>query len=65
VDAQAKKLALKSIQYGLLVLTSIEDEELAAAGVNWLSQAPLNRRSSWSRSKTTTTATRSSNAAEC
>jgi len=39
VDPQAKKLALRSIQYGLQVLTSIDGEELAAAGVNWLSQA--------------------------
>jgi flavin reductase (DIM6/NTAB) family NADH-FMN oxidoreductase RutF len=39
MDAQAKKAALRSIQYGLQVLTSIDGEELAAAGVNWLSQA--------------------------
>jgi flavin reductase (DIM6/NTAB) family NADH-FMN oxidoreductase RutF len=39
MDAQAKKLALRSIQYGLQVLTSIDGEELAAAGVNWLTQA--------------------------
>jgi flavin reductase (DIM6/NTAB) family NADH-FMN oxidoreductase RutF len=39
MDAHAKKVALRSIQYGLQVLTSIDGEELAAAGVNWLSQA--------------------------
>ncbi len=39
MDPQAKKIALRSIQYGLQVLTSIDGEALAAAGVNWLSQA--------------------------
>lgn len=39
MDPQAKKVALRSIQYGLQILTSIDGEELAAAGVNWLSQA--------------------------
>lgn len=39
MDPQDKKVALRSIQYGLQVLTSIDGEELAAAGVNWLSQA--------------------------
>lgn len=39
MDPQAKKLALRSIQYGLEILTSIDGDELAAAGVNWLSQA--------------------------
>lgn len=39
MDPQAKKIALRSIQYGLQVLTAADGEELAAAGVNWLSQA--------------------------
>lgn len=39
MDPQAKKVALRSIQYGLQVLTSADGEELAAAGINWLSQA--------------------------
>lgn len=39
MDPQAKKVALRSIQYGLQVLTSADGEDLAAAGVNWLSQA--------------------------
>ena len=39
MDPQAKKVALRSIQYGLQVLTSIDGDELAAAGINWLSQA--------------------------
>ena len=41
MDPQAKKLALRSIQYGLQILTSIDGEELAAAGVNWLSRAAV------------------------
>jgi flavin reductase (DIM6/NTAB) family NADH-FMN oxidoreductase RutF len=39
MDPQEKKVALRSLQYGLQILTSIDGEELAAAGVNWLSQA--------------------------
>jgi len=39
VDPQAKKLALRAINYGLYVLTARDGDELAAAGVNWLSQA--------------------------
>jgi flavin reductase (DIM6/NTAB) family NADH-FMN oxidoreductase RutF len=39
MDPQDKKLALRSINYGLYVLTSADGDELAAAGVNWLSQA--------------------------
>lgn len=39
MDPQAKKLALRAINYGLYVLTARDGDELAAAGVNWLSQA--------------------------
>jgi len=39
VDAQAKKTALRAINYGLYVLTAIEGDEVGAAGVNWLTQA--------------------------
>jgi flavin reductase (DIM6/NTAB) family NADH-FMN oxidoreductase RutF len=38
MDPQAKKVALRAINYGLYVLTAADGEELAAAGVNWLSQ---------------------------
>jgi len=39
VDPDAKKKALRSINYGLHVLTSRDGDEYSAAGVNWLSQA--------------------------
>ena len=39
LDAQAKKVALRAINYGLYVLTAKSGDELAAAGVNWLTQA--------------------------
>jgi flavin reductase (DIM6/NTAB) family NADH-FMN oxidoreductase RutF len=39
MDPQEKKLALRAINYGLYVLTSIEGDELAAAGVNWVTQS--------------------------
>lgn len=39
MDAQAKKLALRAINYGLYVLTARDGDEYGAAGVNWLSQA--------------------------
>jgi flavin reductase (DIM6/NTAB) family NADH-FMN oxidoreductase RutF len=39
VDPQQKKVALRAINYGLYVLTAVDGEEYAAAGVNWLSQA--------------------------
>ena len=39
MDAQAKKTALRAINYGLYVLTAIEGDEVGAAGVNWLTQA--------------------------
>lgn len=39
LDPQAKKTALRAINYGLYVLTAKQDDELAAAGVNWLTQA--------------------------
>ena len=39
MDAQAKKVALRAINYGLHVLTAIDGEEVGAAGVNWLTQA--------------------------
>ena len=39
MDPQAKKVALRAINYGLYVLTAKDGDELAAASVNWLSQA--------------------------
>jgi flavin reductase (DIM6/NTAB) family NADH-FMN oxidoreductase RutF len=39
LDPQAKKVALRAINYGLYVVTARSGDELAAAGVNWLSQA--------------------------
>lgn len=39
MDADLKKLALRSINYGLHILTAVDGSEYAAAGVNWLSQA--------------------------
>src|SRR5437764_7018749 len=39
MDPQAKKVALRAINYGLYVLTAVHDGEYGAAGVNWLSQA--------------------------
>ncbi|HET7652218.1 MAG TPA: flavin reductase family protein [Acidimicrobiales bacterium] len=38
LDAQAKKVALRAINYGLYVVTAKAGDELAAAGVNWLTQ---------------------------
>ena len=39
MDPQAKKVALRAINYGLYVLTAVDGGEYGAAGVNWLSQA--------------------------
>ena len=39
LDPQAKKVALRAINYGLYVVTAKSGDELAAAGVNWLTQA--------------------------
>jgi len=39
MDPQAKKVALRAINYGLYVLTAIEGDQVGAAGVNWLTQA--------------------------
>jgi flavin reductase (DIM6/NTAB) family NADH-FMN oxidoreductase RutF len=39
LDPQAKKLALRAINYGLSVVTAKDGDELAAAGVNWITQA--------------------------
>jgi flavin reductase (DIM6/NTAB) family NADH-FMN oxidoreductase RutF len=38
LDPQAKKTALRAINYGLHVLTAKDGDELAAAGVNWVTQ---------------------------
>lgn len=38
MDAQDKKVALRSITYGLFVLTARDGDEVAAAGVNWITQ---------------------------
>ena len=39
MDPQAKKVALRAINYGLYVLTAIDGDQVGAAGVNWLTQA--------------------------
>ena len=39
MDPQQKKVALRAINYGLYVLTAVDGDDYAAAGVNWLSQA--------------------------
>jgi flavin reductase (DIM6/NTAB) family NADH-FMN oxidoreductase RutF len=39
LDPQAKKVALRAINYGLYVVTASAEGELAAAGVNWVTQA--------------------------
>jgi len=39
MDPQAKKIALRAINYGLYVLTAIDGDQVGAAGVNWLTQA--------------------------
>lgn len=39
VDPDDKKLALRSINYGLYVLTATNGTDYAAGGTNWLSQA--------------------------
>lgn len=39
LDQQVKKTALRAINYGLHVLTARSGDEVAAAGVNWLTQA--------------------------
>lgn len=38
MDADAKKVALRMIPYGLYVLTAEKDGEIAAATVNWVTQ---------------------------
>lgn len=38
MDPQAKKVALRAVNYGLHVLTAIDGEQVGAAGVNWLTQ---------------------------
>ncbi len=39
MDPQAKKTALRAINYGLFVLTATDGENYAAGGTNWLTQA--------------------------
>jgi len=39
MDPQQKKVALRAINYGLYVLTATVGDEVAASGVNWLTQA--------------------------
>jgi flavin reductase (DIM6/NTAB) family NADH-FMN oxidoreductase RutF len=39
LDPQAKKVALRALNYGLSVLSAKDGDELAAAGVNWITQA--------------------------
>ena len=38
MDPQAKKLALRAINYGLYVLTATDGQDYGAGGVNWLTQ---------------------------
>src|SRR3984893_1769483 len=38
MDAQAKKVALRAITYGLYVLTARDGDQFAAAGINWVTQ---------------------------
>lgn len=39
MDPQAKKVALRAINYGLYVLTATDGTNYGAGGVNWLTQA--------------------------
>lgn len=39
MDAEAKKTALRAINYGLHILTAVDGDDYGPAGVNWLSQA--------------------------
>ena len=39
MDPQAKKLALRAINYGLHVLTTTDGTDYGASGVNWITQA--------------------------
>ena len=39
MDPQAKKSALRAITYGLYVVTAADGDEIAAATVNWVTQA--------------------------
>lgn len=39
LDPQAKKVALRAINYGLYIVTAKSGDEYGAAGVNWLTQA--------------------------
>src|SRR5689334_12661302 len=39
LDPQAKKVALRAINYGLYVLTARDGDQLGAASINWLSQS--------------------------
>jgi flavin reductase (DIM6/NTAB) family NADH-FMN oxidoreductase RutF len=39
MDPEAKKTALRAINYGLHILTAVDGDDYGAAGVNWLSQA--------------------------
>lgn len=38
MDADAKKIALRSITYGLYVVTAVSGDDVAASSVNWLTQ---------------------------
>lgn len=39
MDPQARKTALRALNYGLSVLTAVDGDRYAAAGINWISQA--------------------------
>ena len=39
MDPKDKRTALRAINYGLYVLTTVDGDDVGAAGVNWLSQA--------------------------
>jgi flavin reductase (DIM6/NTAB) family NADH-FMN oxidoreductase RutF len=39
MDPQAKRTALRAVNYGLHVVTAVDGQTYAAAGVNWVTQA--------------------------
>lgn len=39
MDARDRRTALRAINYGLHIVTAVDGEEYAAAGINWLTQA--------------------------
>lgn len=39
MDPQAKRHALRAINYGLHIVTTVDGDDYAAAGINWITQA--------------------------